>query len=137
MRRERVQGSFPAEVESVRRAVELVSGFASTLALDAVRVGHLELAVEEAAANVCRYAYPAGGGHLIVRSWCDAQRVVVEVEDEGLPFDPTAAPEPDLDSDLAARPIGGLGVHMIREVMDEVSYRRDGDRNILTMAIHR
>jgi len=74
---------------------------------------------------------------MIVCSWCDDDRVVVEVEDWGVAFDPTAAPEPDFDLDLDARPLGGLGIHMIREIMDEVSYRREGDRNILTMAVRR
>ena len=59
--------------------------------------------------------------------------VTAEVSDDGRAFDPLKVPPPDLESDLQSRPVGGLGVHFIKTLMDEVSYRREGGRNILTM----
>jgi serine/threonine-protein kinase RsbW len=59
---------------------------------------------------------------------------VVEVEDDGRPFDPLLVPPPDLTLPLERRPIGGLGIHLIRSLMDEVAYARHDGRNVLKMA---
>jgi serine/threonine-protein kinase RsbW len=59
--------------------------------------------------------------------------VMAEVFDDGIAFDPLKVPPPDLTADLGSRPIGGLGVHFVKTLMDEVAYRRDGNRNVLTM----
>ena len=59
--------------------------------------------------------------------------VMAEISDDGRAFDPLQVPPPDLDADLELRPIGGLGVHFMKTLMDEVAYRREGGRNILTM----
>ena len=61
-------------------------------------------------------------------------RVTAEVEDDGRPFDPFAdAPTPDLEQSLDERPVGGLGVHLIRSFMEEVGYRREGERNLVSL----
>ena len=59
--------------------------------------------------------------------------VVAVVSDDGIAFDPLEVPPPDLESSLEDRPVGGLGVHFMLTLMDEVTYRREGDRNVLTM----
>ncbi len=58
---------------------------------------------------------------------------MAEISDDGVAFDPLKVPPPDLTADLESRPIGGLGVHFVKTLMDEVAYRREGDRNVLTM----
>jgi len=58
---------------------------------------------------------------------------VVEVSDNGKPFNPLDHPEPDLNQPLEERPIGGLGIHLIRKFVDQLAYRRDAGRNILTL----
>lgn len=57
----------------------------------------------------------------------------IEVTDNGIPFDPLDHPEPDLDASIEERGIGGLGIHFMRTIMDEVGYQRDGDLNRLRM----
>jgi anti-sigma regulatory factor (Ser/Thr protein kinase) len=57
----------------------------------------------------------------------------IEVEDDGRPFDPLAHSAPDLSQPLDKRPVGGMGIHMIRKSMDRVEYRRADGKNILTM----
>jgi serine/threonine-protein kinase RsbW len=57
--------------------------------------------------------------------------VEMQIEDDGAPFNPLELPEPAVDSPLDARPVGGLGVHLVRRLMDEVVYSRVGDRNRL------
>ncbi|MBQ5474118.1 MAG: ATP-binding protein, partial [Lachnospiraceae bacterium] len=55
------------------------------------------------------------------------------ITDSGMPFDPTQRPEVDINASLDARPIGGLGIHLVRQLMDSVSYRREDGKNILTL----
>lgn len=100
----------------------------------------IKLALEELAINVVNYAYGADdeehGIELDMVSEKDS--IVIELADRGKPFDPlTEAPEEDTESALEDRPIGGLGVHLVRTMMDEATYRRDGDRNLMTLVKRR
>ena len=63
----------------------------------------------------------------------DDTRLILEIVDNGIPFDPLSLSEPDLTANVSDRKIGGLGVIFIREMTDEVRYRRDGDANVLTL----
>jgi len=91
--------------------------------LGAEIASELRLAVEEVCVNVIDHGYPAGApGPIRLAIDCDPDRVVVVVADEAVPFDPTHAPVPDLDAGLDERPIGGLGWHLIRQVMDEIEH---------------
>ena len=58
----------------------------------------------------------------------------VELEDDARPYNPLEAPEPDLEAEIDDRPIGGLGVHLVRTIMDTVNYRRTHNRNLLIMS---
>ncbi|MCX6562473.1 MAG: ATP-binding protein [Candidatus Aminicenantes bacterium] len=93
----------------------------------------IELALVEMVVNVIRYAYPDGGGVLAIEIRKDRHRVIIEIRDSGLPFDPCRAPKPDIDEVVAAGRKGGLGIYLTRELMDECLYRRDGGQNILTL----
>jgi hypothetical protein len=86
--------------------------------------------------NAINHGYDAGvRGEIAVRLRQASDRVVVEVEDDGRPFDPLQVPPPDLTCRWR-RPIGGLGIHLIRSLMDEVAYARHDGRNVLKMAKH-
>ena len=63
----------------------------------------------------------------------EGDELTIRVEDDGRAFDPLQAPPPDLDLPLEERPVGGLGIHIVRSVMDAVEYQRRGGRNVLTM----
>jgi serine/threonine-protein kinase RsbW len=97
----------------------------------------LELAVEEWAVNVCHHAYAGAGGALSVSVREEGSRIVVEICDEGRSFDPTSLEEPDLRASLAERRPGGLGVFLIRRMVEDVRWRREGARNILTFSVPR
>ncbi len=60
---------------------------------------------------------------------------MIEFRDQGIAFDPLSLPPPDLNSPLSERKIGGLGVFLIRKMINEVRYRRDGDQNVLTFFV--
>ena len=84
--------------------------------------------------NVINYAYEEHGEHIIdVILSTDGQRFIVSVTDEGVEFDPFARREPDVSSSLDDREIGGLGIHLIRNLMDDYSYRRVGGKNVTTL----
>jgi serine/threonine-protein kinase RsbW len=91
-------------------------------------------AVDEAATNVIKHGYRGGPGWLDIDVALEDGRFVVTLEDAAPPFDPTTVPAPDLAIPPLARKPGGMGVHLIREATDAVSYRpRPGGGNILTM----
>jgi anti-sigma regulatory factor (Ser/Thr protein kinase) len=98
-------------------------------------VNALNVVLDEAVSNAINHGYDAGvRGEIAVRLRRSADRVEVEVEDDGRPFDPLQVPPPDLSLPLERRPIGGLGIHLIRNLMDEISYARQAGRNVLKMA---
>jgi anti-sigma regulatory factor (Ser/Thr protein kinase) len=93
-----------------------------------------DLALEEHLTNVMSYAYEDKRNHqILVRLEVDAGVLLVEVQDDGRPFNPLNRPEVDTSLPLDKKPIGGLGVHLIRHFMDHVEYRREGDKNIFRM----
>ena len=94
----------------------------------------VHLALDEVLVNVIRYGYEVEEDHEIqlVATWDDS-RLKIEVQDDGKPFNPLEAPEPDIDESLEERKVGGLGIHLVRNMMDELSYRRELDSNILTL----
>ena len=96
----------------------------------------LSLALDETVANVVMYAYPGQTGmplH-VEADGIPGKKLIIRIIDEGVPFDPTKeAPEVDTTLDTEERQVGGLGLFLVRECMDEVSYERNGDRNILTL----
>jgi serine/threonine-protein kinase RsbW len=96
--------------------------------------GEVCLALEEIVVNIMRYGHPEGGKHeILVRLSFEGGLVTVAVEDDGVPFNPLEATEPDLNRPLEERSIGGLGIHLVRNLMDGVDYRREGGRNCLVL----
>jgi len=119
-------GDVPAIVEQVADVV-------AAAGMPAERVLRVELAVEEAAVNVCKHGYDNELGWLRVRVWRDNGEITVELSDRAAEFDPLSQDPPDLTSDLNHRAVGGMGIHLIRSVCDRVEYAREGHHNILSM----
>ena len=97
------------------------------------------LGLEEVATNVVRYGGGGtGGSEIEIEVISGADEVRVQVRDRGKPFDPfREVPEPDLDVGIQDRKIGGLGVHLVKMLMDETSYGREDGRNRVTMVKRR
>ena len=94
----------------------------------------VNLALEEALTNVMMYAYPKGEtGSISLKAVKHPDRIDFILSDAGRPFDPTAAEEPDVTLPVEQRPIGGLGIFLVKKIMDSVSYCRTAGENILTM----
>jgi len=93
-----------------------------------------ELATDEAAANVFNHAFPDKYGQLELTTQCTLTALVIRLRYRGSAFDPSAVPEPDLTKPLEQRPIGGLGLYFMRQVMDQVTFEFDAEQgNTLTM----
>jgi anti-sigma regulatory factor (Ser/Thr protein kinase) len=126
---------IPAKLENLEFMLQFIRNGAEQQGFSKKDVNKIQIAAEEALVNVISYAYPDNGGNVEIR--CDAkgaEGLVIEIIDWGNPFDPLSLPEPDIEAPPEERNIGGLGIHIMRNIMDEVSYKRDGDRNILTLA---
>ena len=98
-------------------------------------VYQVDLVLEELIVNTVNYGYDDDARHEIeVMLTSDEDAFTVEIIDDGQAFNPlNDAPEPDLDARIEDRPIGGLGVHLMRVMMDEVHYRRKKNKNHLTL----
>lgn len=88
---------------------------------------------EEVVVNVLTHAYRGTGGTIEITAERNADALTLTVRDDGPPFDLLALPEPDLDLPIAQRPLGGLGVHLVKRLCDRIRYQRLGDSNILVM----
>jgi len=126
--------TLPARIDSLPRGLALVVECAMAAGLPPQQIMELELSVEEALANICLYAYPNGSGEVEVRcTQDDTRHFMIELIDSGIPFDMLARPAPDFTADVAQRQLGGLGIPLIRALMDNVTYHREGARNILRL----
>ncbi len=123
-----------ARLENLPRMLEFVTACARRCGLAARSVHNLELAAEEALVNVCSYAYPAGQGKVRLECCCrDSGGLVLKISDKGKAFNPLEADRPDLESRVSRRQVGGLGIFMLRNLVEQVGYTRRGGRNVLTL----
>ncbi len=98
----------------------------------------VNLVLEELEVNALTHGRASGLEEYEIMISSQPKVVTVELTDDGPPFNPlTDAPLPDLDAPLESRPIGGLGIYLIKTMVDDVSYRREAERNHLTMKIGR
>ena len=93
----------------------------------------INLALEEAVSNVMLYAYPDKSGQVLVEAEKQTERIVFTITDSGIPFDPTQQKNPDITLSVEERAIGGLGIHLVRQIMDDIRYERRDNKNILTL----
>lgn len=102
--------------------------------LPAETVMNINLALEEAVANIIMYAYPPQEQHIIrLRVTSTDKQLIFLLTDKGASFDPTQVEDVNIDLPLEERPIGGLGIFLIRSIMNEVSYQRLDNENQLIM----
>jgi anti-sigma regulatory factor (Ser/Thr protein kinase) len=120
--------------EERQRLVSALKEFARQHRLPPTVLQAADLALEEHVTNVMSYAYRDAVAHEIrIRLAIENHRLQIEVEDDGCAYDPLSRPPVDTSAPLEEKPIGGLGVHLIRNLMDEVDYRWEAGKNILRM----
>jgi anti-sigma regulatory factor (Ser/Thr protein kinase) len=124
----------PREKHRVLRALQV---FAREHQLPKKVLQAADLSLEEHLTNVMNYGFEDSRVHeIVVRLELVGGGLQIEVEDDGRAFNPLEHPKPDLSVSLEKRPIGGLGIHLIRSFMDELGYRREGGRNVFRMRKH-
>ena len=130
--RERIE--LVNNTDEIARLGGFVKAFCSPLGLDNKQVSGLRLALEETVVNIIDYAYPPGEtGTITIYADSNRREVRFTVVDSGIPFDPNAVLSADTTLDVQSRPIGGLGIHLTRKLMDSVSYCRKEGKNVLTL----
>jgi len=128
----------PAVLESLAPLAQAVEGFLERESLPSKLAFQLNLVLDELLTNTINYGFendgrPPAERHIAVRLWREGEDLVMVLEDDAAAFNPLDAPPPDLDKSLEERRIGGLGIHLVRNVMDQLHYERDGRMNRLTL----
>jgi serine/threonine-protein kinase RsbW len=127
------------DIAEIPRLLDWVEACCAAAGIDEGVTCKMTLALEEAVANAINHGFgEAPPPHRVeVALTIDADRVCAEVIDNGKPFNPLVAPEPDKTAPLEARDPGGLGIHLIRKMVDRADYRRVGDENRLLLEKNR
>ena len=128
------QITLPNDVQEVPQLNVFVDEVCEQVDFDMSTTLKLNLAIEEAVVNVMNYAYPAGEkGDVDIEAMINDEYLVFVISDSGTPFDPTAKAEVDTTLSAEERGIGGLGIHLIRQIMDTINYERVEGKNVLTL----
>ncbi|HEX3030478.1 MAG TPA: ATP-binding protein [Clostridia bacterium] len=125
----------PALMENLEEVLDFVNLGLKSKIDDKKLLYQIRLVCEEIIVNVINYAYPGSTGNVRVSYSIpeEGKELEIVVCDSGIPFDPLAKDDPDINLPLNERKIGGLGIFMVRQSMDEVSYKRENGMNILTL----
>jgi len=116
------------------RLQEALESLPETMDLPPTLVMPLNLAMEEAFTNIVNYAFDDDNPHTIEVSITKHEReLVISIVDDGRPYNPTLKEDPDIDLPVEDRKIGGLGIFLIKKIMDDVAYRRENEKNILML----
>jgi anti-sigma regulatory factor (Ser/Thr protein kinase) len=126
-----------ARIASLSAIIEFVRNGALEADLPEARIGELDLAVEEIFMNVCCHAYPDGVTGVVTVGYEVPVRgeLSVEVADQGAEFNPLTIAAPDLTLNVQRRPVGGLGILLVKTLATSLHYRREHDWNRLTFSI--
>ncbi len=132
------ESSFPATLDRLDEMIAFILDFAERQGLNPGAAYKVRLAAEEVLVNIVKHAYPDGPGTIGIA--CapaeGAAGIAIEIKDTGLPFNPLEKSDPDTALPMEERPIGGLGIFLVKKVMDDIGYVRDGDTNILRLVKH-
>ncbi len=125
---------LPNDIETIPDLNAFIDATAEEIGLDMSLTMSLNLAIEEAVVNVMQYAYPEGeNGDVYIEILAQEEWLTFIISDSGIPFDPTTKRNADISLPAEDRPIGGLGIYLVRQLMDEISYRRVDNMNMLTL----
>jgi anti-sigma regulatory factor (Ser/Thr protein kinase) len=126
---------LPAIMENLDPMLDFVEKSAHAAGFEKAFLNKIRLVCEEALVNIINYAYPNSKGEVKIQCGVDTDRAtfVIQITDSGLAFNPFERPDPDITLSVQDREIGGLGIFMIRQIMDQFSYKRDNDHNVMLL----
>jgi serine/threonine-protein kinase RsbW len=123
-----------ASVHEIERLNRLIRQFGELHDLPSRALYSVNLALDEVVSNIVLYGYEdSNDDPIVIKMEVRGAELMASVEDSGREFDPLSLPTPDLSAPLDQREVGGLGIHLMRSLMDEVAYRRHDSKNLLTM----
>lgn len=135
---DQVSLNLESSLESLSEIEREVAAFGAEHGWPADLLFHVQLVLDELATNVINHGYGASGHEFQITIKSKPQAVRIEMVDEARPFDPLQdAPNPTTDASLEEREAGGLGVHIAKQLMDEMEYRREDGKNRLTLVKNR
>lgn len=129
--------SLKNDVNEIARLCDEVKKFCEDNKVSDEKYHDIVLILDEIVTNVINYAYPDGGTHtftLDLRKDGD-DRISMKLSDDGIPFDPLARDNPDIESSLEERQIGGLGIFIVKQLSEVVEYSRTDDKNHLSVTV--
>ena len=134
MKNPEVRVTVKNRIEDLLRVNSVFESFATQHDIGGRLRYHLLVSIEEILTNIIKYGFDEEGIHPIHVTFRHINgHIEMEFEDRGREFNPLEIGEPDLDTPIENRQLGGLGIHLVRQMMDEAKYRREGDRNILML----
>ena len=123
------------QLSEIQRFQDEFAQIAAAKGIETLTIRELHAVFDELLSNIVRYAYLDEENHDIeVVIDASSERLKITIEDDGMPFFPLEADKPDTSSPLEERPIGGLGIHLVLNMVDEFTYERTEDRNVVVIA---
>jgi len=124
---------IPAKMDEVAKVTADIGEILQAQGFSLEAIGDVQLAVEEVIVNIIKHGYRGKEGSIGVCCKASSQKATIEISDSAPAFNPLSLPEPDITEGIEERGIGGLGVFLVRQVMDIVTYRHKDHKNILTL----
>lgn len=125
--------NIPAKMENLEIMIQFILETIGNIPNKDKLNGKLRLVSEEILVNIINYAYPEKLGNIYINTELLNDTLVLKIIDEGIKFDPLERQNPDITIPLEERTIGGLGIFMVKNIMDEINYSYENNKNILTM----
>jgi serine/threonine-protein kinase RsbW len=126
----------PATLDNLHKAMAFVISYAEEAGFPQDRIMEIELALEEVLVNIINYAYPNGAGDMeITCTPYGDNGFLMEIADQGIPFNALDVGDPDVTSGIEDRKVGGLGIYFVKKLMDDVSHTREDGYNILKLSV--
>lgn len=127
--------TIPADIGSISKGIGPIIGLLEDAEVDFKSLNKIEVSLDELFTNIASYAYKPGTGNIDIDYDLESSTGVltIVIADEGKAFDPLEKEDPNIGLSLKDRQIGGLGIFIVKQVMDEVSYERKDGKNILTL----
>lgn len=127
--------TIPADKKEIEKGITPIIMLLEDAEVDFVLINKIEVAIDEILTNIALYAYTPNKGNIDIDYELDenSRNLTIIIADEGKAFDPLANEDPDITLDEKDRKIGGLGIFIVKKVMDDVTYQRKNNKNILTL----
>ena len=129
-----ISATLKNQLSEVTTLYEKIEAFGQDQHIPDNVIAAMNLALEEILTNIISYGYQDTREHeIFLRLTLEEESLVAEIEDDGAPFNPLDAPDPDVTLPIEERPIGGLGIHLTKKMMDKITYAQQNGKNVLRL----